>query len=57
MHHPTNMITHTTAFVTPVVERELAQWVHHEGSTRRPIYVSRFPPFHFMIRPVVFTAI
>ena len=35
MHHPTDMITHTTAFVTPVVEhwlkREIAQWVHHEG--------------------------
>ena len=34
-------ITHTTTFVTPVVEhwleREIAQWVHHEGSTRRPI--------------------
>ena len=35
-------ITHTTAFVTPVVEhwleREIAQWVlHHEGSIRRPI--------------------
>ena len=32
MHHPTDMIIHTTAFVTPVVEhwleRELAQWVH-----------------------------
>ena len=31
MHHPTDMITHTTAFVTPVVEhwleREIAQWV------------------------------
>ena len=30
MHHPTDMITHTTAFVTPVVEhrleREIAQW-------------------------------
>ena len=29
------------AFVTPVVEhwleREIAQWVHHEGSIRRPI--------------------
>ena len=35
MHHPTDRITHTTAFVTPVVghwlEREIAQWVHHEG--------------------------
>ena len=35
MHHPTDRIEHTTAFVTPVVEhrleREIAQWVHHEG--------------------------
>ena len=41
MHHPTDRITHTTAFATPVVEhwleREIAQWVHHEGSIRRPI--------------------
>ena len=42
MHHPTDRITHTTAFVAPVVEhwleREIAQWVHpHEGSIRRPI--------------------
>ena len=32
MHHPTDRISHTTAFVTPVVEhwleREIAQWVH-----------------------------
>ena len=32
MHHPTDRITHTTAFVTTVVEhwleREIAQWVH-----------------------------
>ena len=32
MHHPTDMIAHTMAFVTPVVEhwleREIAQWVH-----------------------------
>ena len=35
MHHPTDRIAHTTAFVTPVVvhwlEREIAQWIHHEG--------------------------
>ena len=41
MRHPTDRITHTTAFVTPVVEhwleREIAQWIHHEGSIRRPI--------------------
>ena len=32
MYHPTDRITHTTSFVTPVVEhmleREIAQWVH-----------------------------
>ena len=32
MHHPTDRIAHTTAFVIPVVEhwleREIAQWVH-----------------------------
>ena len=31
MHHPTDRITHTTTFVTPVVEhwpeQEIAQWV------------------------------
>ena len=41
MHHPTDRIIHTTAFVTPVVEhwleREIAQWVHYEGSIRWPI--------------------
>ena len=37
---PTDRITHTTAFVTPVVEhwleREIVQWVHREGSIQRP---------------------
>ena len=32
MHHPTDRIAHSTAFVTPVVEhcleREITQWVH-----------------------------
>ena len=32
-------IAHTTAFVTPVMEhwleREIAQWVHHEGSIQQ----------------------
>ena len=41
MHHPTDRITHTTNFATPVMkhwlERETAQRVHHEGSIRRPI--------------------
>ena len=45
MHHPTDRIPHTTAFVTTVVEhwleREIAHWLEreitHEGSIRRPI--------------------
>ena len=43
MHHPTDRITHTTAFVTPfaatwaILSDYIAQWVHHEGSIRRPI--------------------
>ena len=41
MHHPTDRIIHTTAFVTSVVEhwleREMALWVHNEESIRRPI--------------------
>ena len=44
MHHPTDRITHTTTFVTPVVEhwleRETAQWVHQSHSpaaTCRPL--------------------
>ena len=32
MHHPTDRLAHTTAFVTPVLEhwleREIVQWVH-----------------------------
>ena len=32
MHHPTDRIAHTTAFVTPVIEhwleQEIVQWVH-----------------------------
>ena len=37
MHHPTDRIIHTTAFVTPVVEhwleREIAQWVRYDRYT------------------------
>ena len=36
----TDRITHTSTFVTPVVENwlewEITQWVHHEGSIWRP---------------------
>ena len=41
MHHPTDKIAYTTTYVKPVMEhwleREITQWVHHEGSIRRPI--------------------
>ena len=42
MHHPTERIAHTTAFVTPVVEhwlwtRNSSSGPPHEGSIRRPI--------------------
>ena len=57
MHNPTDMITHTMAFVTPVMEhwleREMAQWVHpmkdrtmskhsYHGATSRYIYLLCF---------------
>ena len=37
MHHPTDRITHTTAFVAPVVEHWLEREIAHEGSIWRPI--------------------
>ena len=41
VHHPIDRIAHTMACVTPVVEHwmegEIAEWVHHEESIRRPI--------------------
>ena len=54
MYHSTYRIIHTTAFVTPVVEhwleREIAEWVHHEvdskaavgGGERRAFYMNYF---------------
>ena len=40
MHHPTDRITHTTAFAMPVVEhrleREIAQWVHQKDRSDDP---------------------
>ena len=44
MHHPTDRITHTTAFVTPVVEhwleREIAQWRIDPTTHRTMSYIS-----------------
>ena len=51
MLHPTVRIAHTIAFVTPVVEhwleREIAQWVPHEGSIGRPIALTTEPHLAF----------
>ena len=53
MHHPTDRIKHTTAFVTPVVEhwleQEIVQWVHHEGSIRRPTELNLAPHLFFKL--------
>ena len=49
MHHPTDRIAHTTAFVTPVVEhwpeREIAQWVHRTMSERSTSELRPAPRF------------
>ena len=43
MHNPRDRIKHTMVFVISVEEywlkRAIAQWVHHEGSIRRPIAI------------------
>ena len=51
MHHPTDMIAHTTAFVTPVVEhwleREIAQWViSEEGNV---LFNDALNTFYFLL--------
>ena len=46
MHHPTDRIEHTTAFVTPVVEQwleqEIAQWVYESISRVFPMSVDLY---------------
>ena len=65
MHHPTDRIAHTTAFVKPVVEnwleQEIAQWVHpmkdrsddssHHEQTLLPRSwkIKSFPEFDFIL--------
>ena len=39
MHHPTDRITHTTAFVTPVVEH----WLEREIGTEKDLVNQVFP--------------
>ena len=46
MHHSTDMMAHTKAFVTPVVEyrleREIAQWVTMRDQSDDPSHMSEF---------------
>ena len=58
MHHPTDRITHTTAFVTPVMdhwlEREIAQWVHPmKDRSDNPSHHERtLLPWSYILLPV-----
>ena len=54
MHHPTDRITHTTAFVTPVVkhwlEQEIAQWVHRTMSEHSyPCIKEKYSPYQSVV--------
>ena len=57
MHHPTDRIAHTTAFVAPVVEhwlkREIAQWVHPiEDRSDDPSHYERtLLPWSYILLP------
>ena len=59
MHHPTDRMAHTTAFVTPVVEnwleREIAQWVHHiKDRSDDPLHHKQTPlPWSYISLPSV----
>ena len=59
MHHPSDRITHTTAFATPVVEhwleREIAQWVHYmmDQSNDPRSHVRTLLPRSYILLPKV----
>ena len=66
MHHPTDRIPHTTAFVTPVVEHWLEQEIAHERTLLPRSYISlpyllsnddtlRFPEFIYFLAKSVRT--
>ena len=53
MHHPTDRIAHTTAFVTPVVEHwlewEIAQWVHPMKDWSRVLFNDALDTFYLRL--------
>ena len=52
MHHPTDRITHTTAFVTPVVEHWLSQTARQKTHCRHFIvYYTRFATSDVLYAP------
>ena len=59
MHHPTDRIVHTTAFVTLVVEhcleQEIAQWVHHmkHRSEDPSHHELMFLPRSYILLPII----
>ena len=56
MHHPTDRIVHTTAFVTAVVEhwleREIAQWVHPMKDRSDDDHQRKLLPLSYISIPV-----
>ena len=57
MHRPTDRITHTTAFGTPVVEhwleRKIAEWVHHESNCIKILFEKNI--YLYMVPIVLYT--
>ena len=56
MHHSTDRIGHTMAFVIPVMEhwleRQISQWVHHKGLIQQPM--SRCSTMELHVAPAIF---
>ena len=53
MHHPTDRIAHTTAFVTPVVEHWLERDTEKEGgNTLLPLYMLLYSKESLIYHPI-----
>ena len=49
MHHPTDMITHTTAFVTPVVEHWLEQEITYTRKEGNVLFNDTLSTFYLRL--------